>query len=212
MNLRVTIADEINNHAEIAITKANEAMHHAIEAGKLLMEVKAALPHGSFGTWMEANLRVSSRQAQRYMAAAEGKPVPIRDLSSKYDTVSHLTNESEKWKPTPLFIPLIGYRYTTVDAEYVIEPSKAHQGFFFVSHIPGTEKFKATAEFTYKPVRAEWVEYNLKLFGLDNPELANWLVNPNEGVSYALESLGMPTPEKQSEIFNDRPIVKKNKG
>ena len=46
MNIRVTIANEINSHAEQATAKANEAMHHAIEAGKLLLEVKASLAHG----------------------------------------------------------------------------------------------------------------------------------------------------------------------
>jgi len=71
MNIRTTIASEINEHHAIAIAKAGEAVHHAKEAGRLLLEVKAALPHGEFGKWMEQNITVSVRQAQRYIAVAD---------------------------------------------------------------------------------------------------------------------------------------------
>jgi len=138
MNIRVTIANEINSHAEQATTKANEAMHHAIEAGKLLLEVKASLAHGQFGEWLETNVKVSPRQAQRYMAAAEGKPTPIRSLSSKYDTVSHLTDESKQavtdW-PVPTWTPTPGHWMFTVwdNAAFWVVPSLEHPGFFHIS-------------------------------------------------------------------------------
>ena len=45
MNIRVTIANEINSHSEQAITKANEAIHHAIEAGKLLLALGLEFGH-----------------------------------------------------------------------------------------------------------------------------------------------------------------------
>lgn len=55
--------------------KAKEALTFAIEAGKMLLQVKNSLPHGQFMPWVETNLDVSVRQAQRYMRLAKGKPI-----------------------------------------------------------------------------------------------------------------------------------------
>jgi hypothetical protein len=88
-----TVASQINQHHKLACTLAGQAVSHAIEAGKLLLSVKESLPHGGFGDWVANNLDVSARQAQRYMGAAQGKPLPIRAI--KYDTVSYLDWQSE---------------------------------------------------------------------------------------------------------------------
>lgn len=96
-----TWATDINHHHQQACLRAGEAINHAIEAGKLLMRVKARLPHGEFGGWLGKNLEVTDRQARRYMAAAQGKPIPARAIASnrtpvsvldtgKSDTVLHL--------------------------------------------------------------------------------------------------------------------------
>ena len=95
-----TVASQINQHHKLACTLAGQAVSHAIEAGKLLLSVKESLPHGGFGDWMANNLDVSDRTARRYMAAALGKPLPIRAIQSdrppfaieapKTDTVSVL--------------------------------------------------------------------------------------------------------------------------
>ena len=77
-----TWATDINHHHELACLRAGEAINHAIEAGKLLLKVKARLPHGELGRWMQSNLKVTERQAQRYMAAAQGKPVPVRAIAA----------------------------------------------------------------------------------------------------------------------------------
>lgn len=85
-----TWAADINHHHEQACLRAGEAINHAIEAGKVLMRVKSRLPHGEFGNWVQANIRVTQRQAQRYIAAAEGKPIPVRAITSNTTSVSHL--------------------------------------------------------------------------------------------------------------------------
>lgn len=72
-----------------------ESMTEAIQLGKLLLEVKGALKHGEFGAWVGANLKPSVRQCQRYMALAQGKPVPLRLISGKSDTVSHLDSPKQ---------------------------------------------------------------------------------------------------------------------
>lgn len=186
MNIRVTIADEINSHTKQAIDRANEAMHHAIEAGKLLLEVKASLAHGQFGAWLEANVNVSPRQAQRYMAAAEGKPVPIRSLSPKYDTVSHLPDSLTGW-PVPNWTPTPGHWMfaTTDEASWWVVPSLEHPGFFHVSkfHQDATAKpdpeqpdwdGQSLFDGTKRPVRADVVEAMLQSLGMKDPANVAW--------------------------------------
>ena len=200
MNIRATIASEINGHAEQATAKANEAMHHAIEAGKLLLEVKASLAHGQFGAWLETNVKVSARQAQRYMAVAEGKPVPVRALSSKYDTVSHLADESKKavtaW-PVPTWTPTPDHWMTTVTADgavWWVVPSLEHPGFFHISKFhqdpeakpdPNQPDWDGESLFdgTKRPVRADVVEPMLQHFGMKEPVKAEWEIREQAGLS-----------------------------
>ena len=205
MNIRVTIANEINSHAEQATAKANEAMNHAIEAGKLLLEVKASLAHGQFGEWLETNVKVSARQAQRYMAAAECKPVPIRSLSSKYDTVSHLTKiplESIRtdaltdW-PVPTWTPTPGHWMFTVTedgAAWWVVPSLEHPGFFHISKLhqdpeakpdPNQPDWDGASLYagTKRPARADVVEAMLQHFGMKEPVNAEWSSREKPGLS-----------------------------
>ncbi len=54
-----------------------------VEAGKILINAKAALPHGLFRSWAEQELDMTVRTAERCMQAA-------RFVEGKGDTVSHL--------------------------------------------------------------------------------------------------------------------------
>lgn len=81
-------ATKINAAHQKAQHHAGQAIEAAKEVGAMLLEVKKQLPHGEFLPWVSANCTVSERQAQRYMAAALGKPLPVRAI--KCDTVSHL--------------------------------------------------------------------------------------------------------------------------
>ena len=203
--ISTTVVDEINNHAEQATAKANQAMHHAIEAGKLLLEVKASLGHGQFGEWLEANVKVSPRQAQRYMAAAEGKSVRIRELTSKYDTVSHLPppatarhDDLTQWLGTPEFIPTPGHWMLTVtdEAAFHVLPSLEHPGFFHVSKLYTTPAVSFDPEFhiyegeqdsffdgTKRPVLAVAVSSTLQHLGMAEPSKAEWSSKAHPGLS-----------------------------
>lgn len=110
-----TMAQQIRVEHKAAQDHADQAIHHAKRAGDLLLKVKAELAHGEFLPWVDANLEVSRRQAQRYMGAAQGKPTSARKLKS--DTVSHLpagTENGANWLPedesTGLMIELEPYR------------------------------------------------------------------------------------------------------
>jgi len=191
MELTINIVAKIEYHHQTAIQQADEAVRHAAAAGKLLLEVKESLAHGEFGKWVEANVTVSMRQAQRYIAVAQGKPLPIRALGSKSDTVSYLDDATDKWTPRPKFIPLVGFRYCS-GYEFVVEPS-AIKGFFYVSHLLTDEDAVDTMR---RPIRADWVEYCLQRDGLAHPADADWIVCPCDGVDFAMESLGLDAPEK----------------
>lgn len=215
MNIRVAIASEINSHAEQATAKANEAMHHAVEAGKLLLEVKASLPHGQFGEWLETNVKVSPRQAQRYMAAAEGKPVPIRSLSSKYDTVSHSTDTPTAtsktvgltdW-PVPTWTPTPGHWMTaaTDEAAWWVVPSLEHPDFFHISKFHKASQAKpdpsqpdwdgeSLFDGTRRPVRADVVEPMLQYFGMQELIHVEWISHERPGLS---RPFGEPTPPEK---------------
>ncbi len=171
-----TWAADINRHHEQACLRAGEAINHAIEAGKLLMRVKARLPHGEFGGWLGRNLDVTDRQARRYMAAAQGKPIPARAIASNRTPVSDLVNEPPKTLHdyfSPSWIPMKGYTYScaTDDGVFCVAHSKAHPGFFHVSHL--TEE---TYSGTRRPVAGLTVEYMLQGYGLAVPEDASWEV------------------------------------
>ena len=104
-----TIITQINKLDINAMKQAKEAVESAKAAGALLLQVKASLPHGTWTTWLNATLDVSERQAQRYMATAKGKHVPLLLLANKTDTVSVLQTTAQskgiwkngKWEPEP---------------------------------------------------------------------------------------------------------------
>lgn len=183
--IRSDVTAEINRHHGLAVARAGEAIQHVIAAGKLLLEVKAALPHGQFGEWMASNLQVSARQAQRYMAVAQGKAIPSRALGNqdrKNDTVSYL--------PHPSFIPSLGHWYSCAhddgSLEFVIEPSSEHAGFFFVTHLDDEDGY--TYNCTKRPIRADMVEITLSLMGLDHPSEAAWIIQKSNGVATAMDT------------------------
>lgn len=69
-DLTTTIVSAIQHHHRAATAAAGVAIRHAIEAGRLLIEAKAAMPHGDFGPWVESECGIGYRTARRYMRAA----------------------------------------------------------------------------------------------------------------------------------------------
>ena len=81
------IATAINAAHEKVETAKREGTRYALEAGRLLVEAKATVPHGGWDDWLKANVTFSPRTAQLYMKLArvtEGDPVKaqrVADLS-----------------------------------------------------------------------------------------------------------------------------------
>lgn len=66
---------------------ARSFITHALEAGRLLAEAKAAVEHGQWLPWLDANFKGSARTAQRYVTLWEGR----EQLESNTTRVSHLS-------------------------------------------------------------------------------------------------------------------------
>ncbi|MBK7001827.1 MAG: DUF3102 domain-containing protein [Rhodoferax sp.] len=108
--ITVDLAKQINALHTQAKIHATNAVRLATKAGELLLKVKSELPHGQFTTWLAENCSVSERQAQRYMAGAQGKarlqvPVVKTDMMSdlpdatKTDTVTVFPVATESTLP-----------------------------------------------------------------------------------------------------------------
>lgn len=199
--LRDNLAADINRLCEQAHDKADEAIGFAAQAGRLLLEAKATIPHGEWLGWLEQNIWVTPRQAQRYMQIAQGKPLPARKVatvmdaekpSAKTTPVSHLEVDAPRMMPgspdAAEFVPEQGFCYalampnTTV---YVVEPSIKHPGYFFVAKMDSATDMTVH---TRRPVGAAWVEANLEYYGLENPASRDWRMMASAGVLQALDT------------------------
>ncbi|MBC7601225.1 MAG: DUF3102 domain-containing protein [Ramlibacter sp.] len=179
-SLRINIAADINRLHELASSKAEEAVDHAIEAGKLLLEAKSALPHGDWLGWLDSNVFVTSRQVQRYMRAAQGKPMPARIFSRTKDSQPKTTPVSHL--PGANILPIkdgfsaIADHFMVVLHKkklYCIEQSTT-PGFFFVSCLESVGDDDAVVDYLAKPIRGDYVDLPLKGWGLDEPQKVAW--------------------------------------
>jgi hypothetical protein len=147
------ITNEINHHHLQARTLAKGAVEHARAAGRLLLRQKSLLPHGRFLKWLASHTSLSPRNAQRYMAVALDKPVPIRVLAGKSDTVSYSKSEvkvskgiweDDHWTPEPWYI----YLFRDDTGAYWVTPS-LNGAFHVCKHYSGEQRKTAGAYWRY---------------------------------------------------------------
>lgn len=152
------LASEINAAHQMASKLAGEAIDHAKRAGELLIEVKEQLPHGQFQTWLHENVSVSVRQAQRYMAAALGKKLPVRAIANridgKSDTVSHLP----EWLPKNGEVAFVDFKgegdwLESLDDVLMVQEIGHAEGFYAAVYLNGS-----MADFTSRGIRSDFVE------------------------------------------------------
>lgn len=161
-----TVADAINREHDLAVRHASDAIEHARRAGELLLQAKSALRHGEWLPWLEANVRVSARQAQRYLAVAQGKPVPLRELKS--DTVSHLPETTTP----PALAPCAGEgMFLRLQKSFFVIEQATTPDHFFVSR---WDMETSDIEFLRRPVRVDGVDVVLKHLGLPQPGALPW--------------------------------------
>ena len=103
-DLAVT-ASEIHNEHQAAQRCASEAVTHAIRAGELLIQAKAALPHGAFGSWLSTNVEFSDRTSRGYMQLAgldEAKRQRVADLSLR-SALAAIADQRDRDRPVRSF-------------------------------------------------------------------------------------------------------------
>jgi len=83
------LAARINEEHDHAVTAIRAGLHHALEAGRLLLDAKAQVSHGGWLDWLQANCAVPERTAQLYMKLARDLPARLQGRESA--TVADLT-------------------------------------------------------------------------------------------------------------------------
>lgn len=108
MNQFMTTASEIEKEHLEAQSAAKNAVAHALEAGRMLLEVKAQMPHGEFGSWCSDNLPFSATTARGYMRLAKnGNTVADLSLRKALASIRPEVEEESKnalewlWKAWP---------------------------------------------------------------------------------------------------------------
>jgi hypothetical protein len=82
-----SLASRINLAHDACAASLRAGLAHALEAGRLLVEAKAAVGHGNWSAWLAAHVAFSERTAQGYMRVARhapelaGDPQRVADLS-----------------------------------------------------------------------------------------------------------------------------------
>jgi len=186
--------NEINNRHQLAINSANEAIGYANQLGRLLTDIKVQLPHGSFTKWIEENLTVSPRQAQRYMAVASGKDLNVSKLGYKNDTVSVLTDEELMQNyDKPNWVPSIGYWHFCEfnNSAFWVVPYINDENFFFITQFTSADESHKSIDsecesFFYgskEPTHYLSIDVSLHFYGMDYPEKNKWETYKKDGLS-----------------------------
>lgn len=72
-----TLAREVNEAHRETIDHAEQALAHAVRAGRLLTDAKAQVPRGEWLAWLSSHTSISERNAQRYMQLARADPTAL---------------------------------------------------------------------------------------------------------------------------------------
>lgn len=155
----LSVASEINIAHAHAIQHADKAIGLARQVGDLLLKAKADLPHGEFLPWVESHCTVSPRQAQRYMAASLGKPMPLRAIKSeaiKYDTVSHLEVKTGE-------AIYINRKFGNWLDRAFIWPDSLHPGYFHFAFISGQDGQGAQCTYTKRSTSARGIAFAVRI-------------------------------------------------
>jgi hypothetical protein len=173
------------HHAEVTASEST-ALIAALAAGKVLLEAKSVVPHGSFLEWVEVNTGIGRRRAQVYASLAEQEgllgsprnrgPMSIRQATKTINDLqtlkSHLPGPGQRVKAT--------FGDWWMEQESVPGPgdgfvgllgSVRDPGFVYVAVHAGDAKGEEFTDWTRKPYRADGTGLCAILqFILKNPE------------------------------------------
>jgi Protein of unknown function (DUF3102) len=160
------ITSDIQKHHLLAQAAAKTAVEHALKAGKLLVQAKAAAKHGEWLSFL-IEVGINVRTAQRYMKLANN------EHKLKYDTVSHLTI-TEALQDIDLK-PEIGQHLFYEDEDkgiyFWLWPFDGEYFHYLEFNSLGDEKAAAYTVFTKKPM--QWSSIKKRIPKNSNVELVN---------------------------------------
>lgn len=143
------LAASIRQEHHLAEQHAMQAVNHAMEAGRLLIEAKALCSHGKWLSWLADNFEGSARTAQAYMRLFEH-----RDLLANTQRVSHLSVRDalkmlaepqavapiKSWLPTdPDVLALLVFRHTVPGISDDLTPGAPEHPRLFVQRMSKTD-------------------------------------------------------------------------
>ena len=73
------LAAKINEAHSLALQHAGSAVRHAFAVGELLIQSKAAIPHGQWLPWLREHITFSERTAQAYIRLTKKLPHQMRN-------------------------------------------------------------------------------------------------------------------------------------
>ena len=79
-------------YATKAKKSAEDAVNYALKAGERLIQVKKELPHGEFGTWIEANMPVTHDRCIRYMNAYQYTCLEQNTLQTCFGSIEDMSS------------------------------------------------------------------------------------------------------------------------
>jgi hypothetical protein len=109
------LAKSINGHMHAMSVSAQDSLVSAFHAGADLNKAKAAVPHGNWAQWLEANCELSERTAVRYMRLADNRKMVEEEMKSNSATVADFTlRQAEKLITKPRAIGAVGTKPSTI--------------------------------------------------------------------------------------------------
>ena len=116
------LANQINAAHKLCEAALKNGLQHAMEAGRLLAEVKSLCPHGEWLPWLKSNFKGSPRTAQGYMRIASHWP----ELEANTQHVSHLPYRQALALLAAPEPPSLD-NWTTQETDWIIENTPAIQ-------------------------------------------------------------------------------------
>jgi hypothetical protein len=182
-------AAEIRQHHEAVASAARTAMEHALAAGALLADVKNALPHGSFETWLSENCNFSSRTARRYvqlhshrdsLPAGAGVRAALEQIKTATVTVlkdpmGSVPGSAPAWLPS-LGEAVIHGELLGGGSCWIVWPVEG--GYSRVAAFVSVGEGTNEACFTKRPIRSDYISAQLKAMELPDPDDAEWRAIP----------------------------------
>jgi hypothetical protein len=196
------LAGAINREHAAAAAAAETAVGHALNAGRLLLQVKAHLAHGEFLPWLRASCAVKQRQARQYMRLAKGwatletKTAPGADLTIK--GALRLLDDRPSETPTPKTgeaqVGINGafglpddlqpdVTLTNAADETLLEITPCRQaGYFHVAAYRDLDTDNAEVVYTRRGIASHAAGVALQLFGIQPEALTGgWHPRPFDG-------------------------------